>query len=76
MIDTPGPSVENQKNGHKGATVQHGAINKHHCPVKALACRVYNVFWGSNSDKALLGHVFHRDSTLSRVADRDINTIV
>ena len=68
--------VENQKNGHKGATVHHGAIGKHHCPVKALARRVHNIFWGSNSDEALLGHVFHRDGTLSRVADRDINTAV
>jgi hypothetical protein len=32
--------LENQKNGQKGATIHHTAVDGWFCPVKALACRV------------------------------------
>jgi hypothetical protein len=35
--------LENQKNGHKGATIHHTAVDGWFCPVKALVCRVANI---------------------------------
>ncbi|EJK60343.1 hypothetical protein THAOC_19318, partial [Thalassiosira oceanica] len=68
--------VENQKNGKKGSTVHHKACSGSFCPVKALARRVFNIFWGSNSEDTILNHVYTADGSLSRVADRDINTAI
>jgi hypothetical protein len=35
--------LENQKNGHKGATIHHTAVDGWFCPVKALVRRVANI---------------------------------
>jgi hypothetical protein len=35
--------LENQKNGHKGATIHHTAVVGWFCPVKALVCRVADI---------------------------------
>ena len=68
--------LENQKNGRKGGSVHHKATTGAFCPIKALARRVFNIFWGSNSDEARLGHVYRADGTISRVADKDINVAI
>ena len=66
--------ISNQKNGRMGQTMHVKAIkNSRHCPVKALARRVYYILSNGGSDKTLLcDYLDKENSTWKSVEAKEI----
>ena len=63
--------ISNQKNGKMGQTIHHECIMEDHCPVKALARRIYHILSNNGTDTALIC-MYTQDDQLCSVTPTDM----